>query len=226
MRRSSEKLSERQKTILKFMSSYIELNGYPPTIREIGNASDIKSTSVVNYNLNKLVAAGYLQRSGKVSRGLRMVEKSQTEAKPMRPKKVISTVRVPMYGAIVASAPVPSPDDVVIDEADMVDIAPFMLGNLDPSQVFALRVRGDSMIDALIGDGDIIIMRHCDNTQVRDGDTVAVRLLDRNETTLKQFYREGDRVRLQPRNPQMAPIYVAAGNVLVQGLFVGLMRIR
>src|SRR5690606_4299855 len=137
------KLSERQQNILKFMHDYMEDNGFPPTIREIGEATDINSTSVVNYNLNKLVDAGYLDRSDRVSRGLRLIAHIPGKSeKKVRASKIID--RVAFIGKIAAGQPLEVPEDVGhnVDEEDMLDIPPFLLGGVDASEVFALEVEG------------------------------------------------------------------------------------
>lgn len=200
-------LSERQENILKFISQFSAGNGYPPTIREIGAAVDIPSTSVVNYNLNVLKREGYLNRSPDVSRGITLVGDR--------------FVFVPIVGTIAAGEPIPVPD---------VDFPPFEYEALTlPSDlvkssegVFALHVKGDSMIDALVSDGDIVIMKH---QQVADnGNMVAARLIDEDETTLKYFFLEEDQVRLQPANPTMPPIYTHASNVEIQGKILTVIR--
>ncbi len=221
--RKSEKLSERQRSIVAFMESYIMMNGYPPTIREIGEATAINSTSVVNYNLNKLVQLGYLERSATKSRGLRLV-------KDLRGKPISAAVRtapsitLPMAGQIVAGQPVPIPEDNTPDEYDLVEVTPMMLNGADPDEVFALRVKGDSMIDAMVREGDVVILRKTNTA--RNGDMVAVWLTERGETTLKYFYKEdGDRVRLQPAHPTMAPIYVSAKQCVIQGRVLSVLRV-
>ena len=163
MKKAFSKLSERQQKILRFMQNYMEEAGYPPTIREIGEDTGINSTSVVNYNLNKLVDAGYLERTDKVSRGLRLVG----EIPGTRKKKVIQatqTTQVPLVGHIAAGQPIQLPDDTgqYYDDDDMIDVPANLLGNNDPAHVFALTVRGDSMIDAMIADGDIVLLRRRD----------------------------------------------------------------
>lgn len=221
--KSFDKLSERQRNILRFMDRYLETHGFPPTIREIGEATDINSTSVVNYNLNKLVDAGYLAREDRVSRGLRLVRPfpGRSETKLV---KATRGPRVPLVGQIVASEPVTVPDDTgyYYDSDDMIEVTENLLGGLDAAEVFALRVKGDSMIDAMIREGDIVLMRK-QNT-ARNGEMVAVWLDERSETTLKQFYHEGDRIRLQPANPTMQPIYVDPNHCHIQGRVVSLIR--
>ena len=218
-----EKLSKRQQNILRFMFDYMQEQGFPPTIREIGEATDINSTSVVNYNLNKLVGAGYLDRVDSVSRGLRIIAPipGKTTKKVRHSDKVD---RIAMVGKIAAGQPIEVPEDVAhtVDDDDMIDIPPFLLNGVDAAEVFALEVEGDSMIDAMIGEGDIVLLRH--QRTAKNGDMVAVWLPDRGETTLKYFYKEGDRVRLQPAHPTMDDIYVDARNCEVRGKVLSVIR--
>lgn len=223
--RDRGKLSERQRNILRYMESYIEAHGFPPTIREIGMNTGINSTSVVNYNLNKLVEAGHLSREARASRGLRLV-KNGRKGNVQQVVAASNMVRVPLAGQIVASAPVPIPDDMGSAYADdAVEVTPAMLQGAPQNEVFALKVKGDSMIDAMINDGDIVIFRKQEMAQ--NGEMVAVWLPDRSETTLKYFYREGDeRVRLQPAHPTMEPIYVHPANLQIQGRVLSVIRPR
>lgn len=216
------KLSDRQRNILRFMETYVDQRGFPPTIREIGNATGINSTSVVNYNLNKLMQAGYLERTGRASRGIRLTNRG-----PQRRGVVLSpasaTPRVPLVGQIVASAPMPIPEDMGrYDEDSLLEVPRSVLNGVDASEVFALRVKGDSMIDAMIRNGDIVLLRRQETC--KEGDMVAVWLDERGETTLKYFYPEGQRVRLQPAHPSMAPIYVDAAHCQVQGRVLSVIR--
>ncbi|MBZ0300920.1 MAG: transcriptional repressor LexA [Anaerolineae bacterium] len=211
------KLSKRQRNILIYMEGYVEKHGFPPTIREIGTATDINSTSVVNYNLNKLVQAGYLERSGRVSRGIRMVGEIPGDDKK-KVKVAQAPVSIPLVGQIVAGEPVP-PFEA---NGDSIEVTPAMLGNANVDDVFALRVKGDSMIDAMIADGDIVLLRRV--STARNGDMVAVWLDERGETTLKRFYLEPDRIRLQPENPTMQPIYVHPAHCQIQGKVVSVIR--
>jgi repressor LexA len=213
-------LSDRQKHILEFFVEFQQDNSYPPTIREIGNAVDISSTSVVNYNLNKLEEMGYIERERTVSRGIRLLEPAQLlfqdVAEPLK-----GFVQVPLVGRIVASAPAPVPGsdfDYMPDE--FVPLARDLVS--DEADLYALEVQGDSMIDALINDGDIVIMHR--QAHAEPGEMVAVWLHDREETTLKKFYKENGQVRLQPANPYMDPIYVDAQNVEIQGKVVLVIR--
>lgn len=221
--KSFDKLSERQRNILRFIERYLAENGFPPTIRDIGEATKIASTSVVNYNLNKLVQAGYLERSAATSRGLRLL-KAVPNSK-QRKIKTIEPLRVPYIGQIVASAPVSVPEDFghYIDPENAIAVPEEMLGGVDVSEVFALTVKGDSMIDAMIQNGDVVILRRAETAS--NGDMVAVWLDERNETTLKYFYKEGDRVRLQPAHPQMEAIYVHPATCHIQGKVLSVLRL-
>jgi len=210
---AKKKLSTRQKAILEFIQDFLTDNGFPPTIREIGKAVGISSTSVVNYNLNRLVERGHLTREKDVSRGLRLTDEYAVVAPSG------GFLRIPMAGAIVAGEPVEI-GDRLFDEEDAIELSRDLLPQHD--NLYALKVRGDSMIDAMVNDGDIVIMRP--QAEARDGDMVAAWLTDRDETTLKYFFREPDQVRLQPANPTMGPIFVDPAVVQIQGKVVMVVR--
>jgi len=209
-------LSSRQQEMLKFIRAFVEENGYPPTIREIGTAVHISSTSVVNYNLNILQAKGYIQRNRDISRGVRLIDKDVRSEKMM--------IRVPILGRIVAGQPVPVPDESFspLNVADSIALTRDIVQEQGP--IYALQVKGDSMIDALIHDGDIVIMKR--ETNIKDGDLIAAWLKTEKETTLKRFYWEKDknRVRLQPAHPTMEPIYVHPSNLEIQGKVIAVIR--
>jgi repressor LexA len=223
-------LSDKQRKILDFISLYIGDTGRPPTIREIGEEVAISSTSVVNYNLNKLKEKGYLEREKEVSRGLRLTDKAQelygnlVSAVEAAVGEIVDRyISVRLIGDIVASEPleVGHDDFGTYDEEDTLAISANLIKGR-PEELFALRVRGDSMIDAMINDGDIVIMKQA--TEARNGDMVAVWLDSSGTTTLKHFYNEGERVRLQPANPTMGPIYVDPSDVRVQGKVMMVLR--
>ena len=202
------KLSDRQRKILDFIRMFGLQSGYPPSIREIGKAVGISSTSVVNYNLNRLVEQGHLDRDQNVSRGLRLTEKISSQ--------VNAIIRVPLVGRIFASEPVPVPgtDSPMFGSDEAIEITQGLLSSTE--DLFALEVKGDSMIDAMISEGDIVVMQR--RSEWSNGDLVAVWLKDKEETTLKHIYREGDTVRLQPANPTMEPIIIEdPENLEVQG---------
>jgi len=205
-------LSERQRKILEFIKSFSLENGYPPTIREIGEAVGISSTSVVNYNLNALQKEGYIIRDRTVSRGIRLTEELE------RLRAAADLIQVPLLGRIAAGTPIPVPEDSFTGETIELtrDIIPTGDG------IYALQVRGDSMIDAFINDGDVVVMRYQETAN--NGDMVAAWLVNEEETTLKRYYHEGDRVRLQPENSQMEPIYVSPDNLRIQGKVLAVIR--
>lgn len=211
-----ERLSERQRNILEFLNEYVEENGYPPSIREIGAATGTSSTSVVSYNLKRLEEHGYLSRDRQVSRGLKLTSTARAE---MTPEAI---VRLPLLGRIVAGAPIPVPaSDFPLMGDETIELTRDLLG--DPVGLYALQVEGNSMIDALVHDGDIVVMRH--QQRVENGEMAALWLRERGEVTLKRFYQEeGGRVRLQPANPTMTPIYLDPRQVEVQGKVVMVIR--
>lgn len=219
-RKRSRTLSDRQKKMLEFFHQFQRDNRYPPTIREIGSAVGISSTSVVNYNLDRLEEMGFIERERTVSRGLRLLEPARAMFQGSV-DAVKDFIEVPLVGRIVASVPVPVPGsdfDYMPDE--FVPLARDLVQ--DESDLYALEVQGESMIDALVNDGDIVIMRR--QASAENGEMVAVWLHDREETTLKKFYKENGKVRLQPANPYMDPIYVNAGDVEIQGKVVMVIR--
>ena len=212
-----KRVSKKQRNILEFVGEYINDNGYPPSMREIGAAAGISSTSVVSYNLDRLEEAGYIVRDREVSRGLRLAGAGE--------ERVTSSgvLRLPLLGRIVAGEPVPVPSsDFALMGDESIEVSRELLG--DPEDLYALEVEGDSMVDALVNDGDIVIMRH--QERVENGEMEAVWLRGEGEVTLKRFYQEhGGRVRLQPANPTMGPIYVDdPGRVVVQGKVVMVIR--
>jgi len=249
-RKRSKTLTDRQKRILEELEKFQERNGYPPSIREICENAKISSTSVVNYYLDQLQELGYIERDGRVSRGIRLlVPVSEIIANPASPMTAVASaakgavasaqktmravgeavdnmLHIPMVGRIAAGLPlpVPSSDFSYYDADSMVDVATSLLpSNEKGAELFALEVQGDSMIDAMVYDGDIVVMKPAE--EARNGEMVAVWLKDRDETTLKYFYMENKKVRLQPANPTMQPIIIDdPSTVKVQGKVVMVIR--
>jgi repressor LexA len=208
-------LSPKQQKIYTFIRKFVEERDYPPSIRDIQTACGISSTSVVDYNLKALERQGLIRRDREISRAIELLDNGRRRRQ--------RTLAVPVLGAIAAGSPIPVPNSDTFAEvaaADTIDVAEEMTGGYD--DVFALRVKGTSMIDALINDGDLVLLRA--TNEVRDGDMVAVWIKSQGETTLKHFYHEGERIRLQPANSTMQPIYVDAGDVEVQGRVVSTIR--
>lgn len=215
--KTAGELSKRQQRILEMIEAYMAECGYPPTIREIGDAVGISSTSVVSYNLRVLQSKGYLERSPEVSRGLRLMR--EEEEQPTAPHGLT----IPLLGTIAAGEPIPVPDsDFSPTDYEEIAVTPDIVPN--PEGVYALQVKGDSMIDALIHDGDIVILRH--QRTAENGDMVAAWIKDERSTTLKRFYRERGQtlIRLQPANPNMEPIYVHPANLEIHGKVIGVIR--
>lgn len=211
------KLSDRQRKMLDFIGNFSRERGYPPTIRQIGENVGISSTSVVNYNLKKLEKDGHITRDLKVSRGVRLAETALL--KVPRPGDIIN---VPVAGYIFASMPTLVGDTPQTANDETIELTRNILPEM--SDLFALRVKGDSMIDAMVNDGDVVVMKKMTDAP-RNGDMVAVWLSDRNETTLKHFYKENGRIRLQPANPTMQPILINdPSTVEVQGKVVLVLR--
>jgi len=209
-----KELSAKQRRILEFIREFIDEHDYPPSIRQIQEACDISSTSVVDYNLRILERNGYIRRDREVSRAIELLEPGGR-----RPRVVAN----PIIGTIAAGQPIPVPTAdtwQTFDPDETLEVPPDMVSNAE--NVYALRVKGNSMIDALVNDGDIVLMEAA--STARDGDMVAAWLKREQEATLKHFYREGSRVRLQPANQAMQPIYTEADNVEVQGRVIGAIR--
>jgi repressor LexA len=213
MEQMAKQLSRRQQAMLEYIERFLDENTYPPTIREIQRDLEISSTSVVDYNLNILEQRNLIRRNRNISRGIEVIG---------RPAISRNIIRIPVVGQIAAGLPIPVFDDLTQDEmTDQIDISTELVGHRTDG-LFALRVKGLSMIDALINDGDIVILRHQDSCE--SGETVAVWLRHEKETTLKRFYLEGERVRLQPANATMDPIFTSPDNVEIQGKLVTVVR--
>jgi len=204
-------LSPKQERIINFVTEFLHDKGYPPTIRDIAAGCGISSTSVVAYNLNKLEQAGYIRRHSDISRGIKFLTPQ---------KKGGKLVYIPIVGVIAAGEPIPVPDTGNIIPNEGLEVSEeLVLGKQD---IYALRVRGDSMLDALIGDGDIVLMDYVGSAE--NGDMVAVWLKEEQEVTLKRFFTEPNRIRLKPANSQMKPIYTTPDNVEIQGRVVAVIR--
>jgi len=217
MVRKSKGLGERHQKILDFLKKYWQENNYPPTIREIGENTDISSTSVVNYYLDQLEKMGKIERDRKISRGVRLTSAPS----------LADMLRIPILGPIAAGLPLPVFEAGISyeteSEAHAVDIARSTLPTRDIDKLFALEVQGDSMIDAMINDGDIVVMKPA--FEARNGEMVAVWLPETNETTLKYFFMEKDGYRLQPANPTMDPILIDKNQPLeIKGKVVMVIR--
>ena len=206
-----EVLSDRQRQILDFISGYIAEHDRPPTNREIGQAMGIASTGHVDYHLSVLAKKGYIEREANTSRGLRLT----TVSEPHPRRRVY---QVPVMGLIAAGAPI----EAVSDPNDAIELG----DEFATDDAYALRVRGKSMIEDLIDDGDLVIVRP--SSTANNGEVVVAMLTnstsEHGEVTLKRYFRERDRVRLQPANQTMKPIFVKPEDVQIQGKVIALIR--
>lgn len=207
-------LSPRQQKMLGFIRQFLTDKAYPPTVRDIVRGCGISSTSVAEYNLVILEKEGYIRRHREVSRGIELLDGS-----PLKVKKM----SVPIIGQIAAGQPIPVPSSdswSTVAASEMLEI-PWDLVR-GKSDVYALKVKGLSMIDALINDGDLVLLQHT-NT-VENGEMAAVWLKNEKTATLKKVFVTPDKVRLQPANSQMKPIYVEPANVEIQGKVIAVIR--
>ena len=204
-------LSAKQENIINFITDFLRDKGYPPSIRDIAAGCGISSTSVVAYNLNRLEQAGYIRRHSDISRGIEFLNREDRKL-----------VYIPIVGEIAAGEPIPVPasDTGNIISTERLEVSGELLRGRQ--SVYALRVKGDSMLDALIRDGDIILMDYVNSAG--NGDMVAVWLKKEQEVTLKKFFIEPNRIRLQPANSHMKPIYTTSDNVEIQGKVLAVIR--
>jgi len=201
-------LTHRQQQALDFIASCLDQRGYPPTLREIGEHMGIRSTNGVNDHLKALERKGYLQRDELKSRALRPTDQPETRR-----------AEVPLLGRVAAGQPILAEENVV----DSVSVDRFFLGSTDAREVFGLIVQGESMIEDGIHDGDYIFVRR--QSTAERGEIVVVMI--EGEATVKRIYFEGDRIRLQPAHPTMAPIYLSRADFRaaeVLGKVIGVYR--
>ncbi|GMT42308.1 MAG: LexA repressor [bacterium] len=201
-------VTKRQKELLNFISSFIAKMGYAPSILEIQIKFRINSSATVHQHLKNMEEAGLISRVPNRHRSIEVLYVYDTSA-------VQTDGRVPVMGAIAAGYPIESYPD---RETEMVSLPEEMAGG---GQTYILRVRGDSMIGDHILDGDMVIVRKSETAN--PGQTV-VALIDGGETTLKRYYPEGGRIRLQPANPDMEPMLYGSERVLIQGIVIGILR--
>ncbi len=215
MTRQNQRITESQQSMLSFIQDYILTNGRPPTFRDIQRGANISSLSMVSHHLDALRDAGEIEFSEGSSRGV------WVKGLP----KPGDFMRVPMCGVITCDGEhgVPTPDaDALRNAEDWIPVARSLVGNAKMEDLYALRASGDSMIDAMINDGDLIIMRR--NFDYKDGGLYAVMLSDRNETTLKRVFKDGKKFKLKPENPRLKPFWVDAQTTQLQGRVVCVVR--
>jgi repressor LexA len=196
-------LTRRQKEILDFVAQHISRKGYAPTIEEIGEHFGLSSLATVHKHLSNLQEKGLIKRAWNRSRALELVPSGMT----------VRAVEVPLMGRVAAGSPIEA-----VQSSETIWVPEDMLGR---GETYVLQVKGDSMIEEQIRDGDYVIVE--DRRDAKDGEMV-IALIDGEAATLKKLYREGSRVRLQPANAAMDPIYVDAERLRVQGVVIGVLR--
>lgn len=199
-----EDLHPKQIEILEFIKKKIRTRGYPPSVREIGQAVGLSSSSTVHNHLSKLEKKGYIRRDPSKPRAIEIVDEND----PLCRKEIIN---VPVVGRVAAGEPILAAENIE-------DTFPLPLDFIRSDNVFILTVRGDSMIEAGIMDGDYVIVRQ--QSTARNGDIVVALLGD--EATVKTYYRENDHIRLQPENSRLEPIITR--DVKILGKVIGLFR--
>lgn len=196
------RISDKQKQMLAFIETFVGRNGYPPTLEEIRAGLKISTKSLVNYHLEALAGASLLSRSPHTPRGIRLANEREPFTVPLTSSPIL---------------PDPLAD---LDEQEVVELTCDIVSNTP--DLYALKIQGDSMLDALVNDGDIVIIQR--QNQAKNGELVAVRLLEQDCTTLKHYYRENGHVRLQPANPTLEPVLVRPAAVRVEGKVMAIIR--
>ena len=196
-------LTKRQREILDYLQDFIQQHGYAPSLEEIGRRFGLSSLATVHKHLTNLQEKGFIKRAWNRSRSVEMIPTNSGGR----------AVDLPLLGYVAAGAPIEA-----VATSETIAVPEDLVGRRD---TYVLRVRGNSMIDEQICDGDFVIVE--DRKSAQNGETV-VALLSGSDVTLKKLYRENGRVRLQPANPTMQPIFVEADQVQVQGVVVGVMR--
>ena len=208
------KLSPKQQQILDFIRRFLRERSCPPTVRDILAGCKLSSTSVVDYNLRILESERFIRRHRDIARGIELLDKSYSRR---------ALVQVPIIGQIAAGKPIPVPSPDTWDvtaSAETTEVSESLVRGR--KGIYALKVKGTSMLDALIADGDTVLMQYVNS--VDNGAMAAVWLKNEKEATLKKFYAEDGRIRLQPANTQMSPIYVQPDNVEIQGIVIAVIR--
>jgi len=205
------RVSDTRSRILNFIRRFLDRRGYAPTVRDIARGCNISTPSVVQYHLNLLEEQGFIRRDPAVFRSIQLVE---------RKREAVSSV--PLLGTIAAGSPipVPAPDSWTTTPEETLQLTSEL--TQDKKDIYALRVKGTSLVDAFVDDGDIVLIQQ--TSTVEDGELAAVWLKNQQEVTLKKIYREKGRIRLQPANKTMQPMYFAPEEVEIQGKVIAVLR--
>jgi len=205
-----ETLTPKRKQILDFIAIFIKEKGYSPSVRDIASGTAMASSNAAQFHLGVLEQQGFIKRARDISRGITLAE------------GYADVTAIPVLGTIAAGQPIPVPSSDIWSSIpdETIKLPEDLIDSLE--NIYALRVKGTSMIDSMIDDGDIVIMQHA--TTVENGEVAAVWLKDKQEVTLKKIYRERSRICLKPANKQMKPIYCKPEDVEVQGKVVAVLR--
>jgi repressor LexA len=201
--------TQRQKEILDYITRFLERHGYVPSYAQIARQFGVKSRATIAKHIAALERRGLLVREHEDGSFALNVKVEDTSSE--------SLVEVRLLGHIAAGAPLE-----VVEDEERIPVPRFLLGRVKPDRVYALKVKGDSMIDEHICDGDIALIEN--RTDARDGEIVVALLIEENQATLKRMFRRGLNIELQPANSQLQPFTVPAHQVRVQGIFRGLLR--
>jgi len=196
-------LTKRQREIMDYLQEFIQQHGYAPSLEEVGRRFGLSSLATVHKHLTNLQEKGFIRRSWNRSRSVELL--------PARVGQ--RAIELPMLGYVAAGLPIEA-----VASAETIAVPEDLVGRRDS---YVLRVKGDSMIDEHIRDGDFVIV---EDRKTADNGEMVIALIGGQDVTLKKFYRENGRIRLQPANPAMQPIFVDPSNVQLQGVVVGVMR--
>ena len=202
-------LTRRQREIFEFIRDFVTRNGYSPSLEEIGSHFGLSSVATVHKHVHHLVEKGFLQKAWNRSRSVEPVVEEASEGADL--------ASLPILGTVAAGSPIEAIEDE--GAVERISVPREMVSR--PGETYVLQVRGESMIDEQIRDGDMVVVES--RKQARNGDTV-VALVRGTDATLKRFYKKGDQVRLVPANPAMKPIEVHARDVEIRGVLKGLIR--
>jgi len=208
-------LTKKQLGIFEYIKRYIEEHQYPPAVRDIASHFNLASAGGVHKHLKNLVEKGYISLDSNVSRSIRILHQTASEPS-IRTESVVdsSVVELPLLGAVAAGQPIEH-----FTEGETLALPEFMVRN--PHKSYILKVQGNSMVEEAILDGDFVIVEKRDSA---DNGELVIAMLNFKEATLKRFFNEGNRIRLQPANFEMQPIYADPREVSIQGVVKGVLR--
>jgi repressor LexA len=206
--------TKRQQEILEYIENYIETNHYPPSIRDIASHFDLASAGGVHKHLNNLKKKGFITFENNISRSIHVLNKDYSQPREFPSSSSPQLVELPLMGKVAAGQPIQH-----FLENETMEFPISMIRK--PEKSYVLKVQGDSMIEECIRDGDYVIVEH--RNYADNGDTV-IAMINHKEATVKKYYHEGERIRLQPANSTMEPIFVNPQELSIHGVVVGILR--